>query len=508
MGNLLTHDVGYRLFGKESNEENLVAFEKILPNFFLNDETNARVIANFKKETRSTKEQYVDDLFKMDENRHTFIEVPKTQDTDEGFKKYYEMINRVSCKSGKWRAVIEEFSLQTYKVYKKGKVTVKKQECKLFKFLLQKKIFTKEEIEQITTIRQSSKKLYIIISRNPIDFLFCATNQNFGSCLSLSSDHGEAFYMGLAGATVDPNRVIMMLSNGKYKRFTVKGEEFKHFKIISRSWGVVGTAPDVDKDILHITKYYPNSQAVIKFCKPISDIFGIEINDKREPFYGLHGKYPFEFPKFKNDFGVSFMYLDNFGVVKYKSGRYGYDFANGGTGCKMKSWRWSRGFERMKTINNLDGSISCVDCGNGMREDDAYYNENDDGNGDAFCWDCFNAKYFHCKNCDKFETKENGHEYDNSTYCLDCFDKLFTTCTHCDDPLRIDDGKDGDGSLYCTKCFDEIYTACVWCKDVHRRDSGEFTEVDSDLYCKTCHFAVYGDGGNEKFIEFDMLEAC
>jgi len=109
-------------------------------------------------------------------------------------------------------------------------------------------------LEAINTRKSSSKSKYLVISKNPVDFLLCATGENWSSCLNLNSSYSGITWAHLPGWFGDKSRVIVYITDNETKEY--KGIETKKF--IARSWAIY------DGDAFHIIRWFPQSLLSVK----------------------------------------------------------------------------------------------------------------------------------------------------------------------------------------------------------------------------------------------------
>jgi len=288
----------YSFLLPKSEKTNIENFKGILKYFYLSTETHRRVIQTLSSRTRENINSELDKLFKLNTQRRAWFELELNESNDIGYKRYINLLQKSAKK-------VEEYDLSNYNTYRLGKVKKGKQEFKLFKFLLQNEFLSKENIEKITTIRAKATKLYLCISRNPIDYLFCSTNQNFSSCMSMTNgDNG--YFLGLGGLSLDPNRFLIFISTGRIKRFNIQGYEFKHFGYQTRSWGLI-----LSDNSLCIVNTYPYNK--LDFYNEFKKL-GYKITNGYDYTSSLVSKYTFLPPRLK-DHKISLPYLDGPGYA-------------------------------------------------------------------------------------------------------------------------------------------------------------------------------------------------
>ena len=325
----------------ESNRINHENFEKLLPHFYYDSEHEKRVMEAINSR------QKIDDYLELDSEKRRFFEIEGIDQLDRSFEKYCDMLNREALVS----FGIDERDIPAlfdYKVYSTGRLLDGQ---KLFKFLKKKKVFSDDDIKYLTGKKVG--KFFACISRNPVDFLFCSTNQSFGSCLNLESEY--PYYIGLPSSLLDPNRYMIYIFSGKFKQHTVKGLEFKHFRYISRSWCIAGVGANgiIGTDLqTYVVRAYPNNSISFQ-----SILEGIGIGNRWS-----EGLESFEPARIEGE--VAFPYLDNLGLDGY--GKNWFYSERGATGV-LNDFEYSGGFENLESVEALmESGYRCVDCGDGV----------------------------------------------------------------------------------------------------------------------------------------------
>jgi len=474
-----------KLLCSETNTDNMEAFENILHEFYYDVESQERII-----DSMNTR-QIIDNRFQLDDNKRIFFEIKASEKTDLAYSKYIILIRglRNNC-------IINSSgfnSLYDYKAFKTGKITINKNTYKLFKYLKNTLKVKQSEIEPITTIK-NNQKLYFCISRNPIDYLFCATNQNHTSCMSLDSDHGKAFYMALPSLLLDTNRMIGFVTNGKTKEYDVKGETFEHFSTMSRSWLVWGKQEINEiSEAIGIVNYYPYLN--VDFTSFIANYYHLNVSEgaKNEPDF--IGQNVFKGAKFEDGTKAGIYHDGSIGLITHEGHCYhsskAFERVTGPTG--NYNFAWFNGFEDLECFDNIYSGASCTTCGCPVSDDDVYY-----GDDECYCSDCFYEKFSFCDDCgvechlDDMSEGSDGYTH----YCRDCFDKSFVICQQCDEVIDMDDSRcDENGDCYCESCFDSSFFQCYECSEIHDIDDKK-EGADNNNYCEHCY--------DKKYIECDI----
>ena len=458
-----------QFLSNNSNINNIKSFNNILNYFFLDDKSYKLIkdIINKTDEIRKSEHYYIDNLLKLEEHRRLFIKIKSNnEDADLSYKKYKEELNSTIHLDLRTFELKYEIDLYDYEIFSNGYFTYKKQKMKLFKTLLKEKILTTDQLNRITTIKSSNKDQYLCISKNPIDFLFCSTNQSFSSCLNLESDYGDSFYMGIPGIIGDPNRVIMFLTKGKFKRYTIKGNEFKHLRYISRTWGIL-----TNNNKFVIEKYYPHE--ILDFKDKLKNIITFDEDMTT-------GAFEFDKILYQNK-NTCFIYIDN-NKINFRNDKLSYNNSSGSSGG-INEFNYCNGFENLNEFKDLNNdSTYCENCGDSCNNDNTYIGSDNC----PYCEDCFNEYFTYCDNCNETIDRENSYyvESEEKQYCEYCFSKNFTTCYGCDEPHDNDNMTEAEGEWYCEDCLDKYFYECDECDEYINKD--EVIEVNERLYCTDC----------------------
>lgn len=333
-----------------------------------------------------------------------------------------------------------------------------------FKKQLEKNIM--ETLEYIGTMKVSSKQdLKVVLSRNFADWFMASTAEDsWSSCLSLESDYENAYWTGLPGTIVDPNRILIYITDGKKKSFN--GIEVDRF--IQRSWVVVDGIGD-----FHNLKWYDSKKINNKVIKKVTGI-PLRLNSGEE-FMSMES---FEPLWFENDTSC-FIYHDNssFSVSHgdnevYIEGRDDSDaclITKHGRRLFEPSWDVEDGLDYgLRTL--IEEGISIQEAAN--------------GNGGIYCEECG----------DRVDEDEVRH-YNDEYYCEDCFHELFATCDECNEVYAKDAGDifcDEEGEWFCNNCLDN-----------HVMIDGLWHHIESvyKLYDKSGEYNDYGTSVNYNYVE-------
>lgn len=496
----LSREKELQLFPDELEKHNIETFKKLLPYFYLDEESKKRVLDNLEKDKRSAEENYLDEKFKLNDQRRVWFKLRLVEQFDQSFRYYKKVIEGNSFiyndsllrnvddvelrdsiikeESNKLIKIIES-DLFNYDDYKKGIVVVNKQSMKLFKFLMKNKLFLQHHLDELNTLK-NKKDIYVCISRNPIDYLFCATDQSFGSCENLYSEYRGAYYMGLGPLILDPNRCIMFSVQDSPKECRIKGEKFYHFRYINRTWGIYGNDPDRNEGI-RVIRYYPNSK--INFAKELKDVV---------PFIPVYyGKFPYKIPKYV-DGRYATIYHDHLGLLIDRESIGRYDKHEGRYDSCYTELGHSRGFDcfpeeifGLRNRNRPGESIppqpvfvDCAWCGDSIESEYAIMTVTED----FICQDCNDEYGMYCEYCESTLHVDEFTSLEGVSICNGCFDDIACECTKCNNYFFESNAIYFDDEYYCESCLDEIATECTGCGELTYLD-----DLDDEDRCQGCH---------------------
>ncbi len=412
----------------------------------------------------------------LDITKRAWIEIEMDRDNDESYQLYLEFLDKIDF------SIFDKYSteegINSYKVFKDNKI---KSGAKLFKFLKKKGILKPEDIEKVTT-KRNTQQLWLCISQNPIDFLFCSSNQSFTSCLDIKSDYEEALYMGLLGLSADKNRFIAFSTKDK-KGFKTElfNKEYKQYSIVSRCWGLLGK----NKTFV-LEKYYPFK--TVGFAKSIEEYTELEyINKDRDSFYNWKSKYSTKRVKDVND-NFRWIYLDSVGIeIDYDNETFKYvECGNTGNNGSCE-YNYAIGLEKLTDFKFLkEGAVVCDECGKLHVHDESRYVE-----GGNYCSDC-TKDHVYCNCCHEYVKKEKlGTTLKNDDKVCDrCIKKYYTECPDCGDLSRKMELYHYNKKSICRSCYVKVMKKCKKCHDFINEDEYE----KNDGYCQYCYRIIKRQG--------------
>jgi len=140
--------------------------------------------------------------------------------------------------------------------------------------------------EQIGTVKKPVKRLQLVLSLNPVDWLLSSTASQVSSCLNLENGNGgHKYFAGLPFLCGDHNRAMLYVCDGEKKSY--RGMEVD--QTITRSWVLLN-----QNDKLGIIKWYCNEYFNLS---AIQEITGIK---RFVSHLGANGKYPLEWVYLKS----------------------------------------------------------------------------------------------------------------------------------------------------------------------------------------------------------------
>lgn len=435
-----------KFLSSESEETNLKSLENILPYFFLTDKSFKKAYNAIREDTGAL----FSDWLGLNEtpDRRLWFEMPEMiVKEDNAFFYYKQRLYGVPQE--------ELMVLHEYDVWKAGRLPTGE---KLFKYCKNKGYLTEENIKQISQMRTTNQKLYLCISRNSVDMLYASTDQSFTSCVDLTSTHSECYYMGLPDTWVDNDRAIVFITNGKYRRHTIKDQEFKHFRYISRTW-VIFSRLSTQSCAMYIVKRYPNNTYQYSellnacgFAVKHDYVNRAQNNAKKKLLYENN-----EICTIYSDCGESF----------------------------NSSFSWTEGFENMPDCIDdvIGGNDCCINCGNAVSEDSGYCVSDD-----VYCENCYCELFINCAGCEEIydRTDIQWSEYHEQGFCETCFNDRHVNCSNCSTVISRDEvcttGLSDD--MFCSDCFNANFTCCNICSKELEKDKA--CKIEGVYFCKEC----------------------
>lgn len=483
----------------EENERNLKLFGRTLGNFFLNSSSEERV-RNLIAGNLSPDEAWLDEVLELDSQRRAWFKLsPSTID-----QFFFEEYKRTIMQEGSFQR-LSYYELQKifeFNSFNTNTIADEHTGCtlRLFK-LLRNKVFAKHDdaediVSRLAGLKAAAGVKYLVISRNPVDYLFCSTGQKFSSCLSLDSSYEGAFYLGLPSFMVDPNRFMMFLTSGRPQSYycsCFSAEDcFSYLPIYARTWVLTGP-----QGFLPI-KGYPNDQ--IPFDEMLRAL-GYPIYPRETKTSGVFfGKFTFN-PLCNEDDDCQHAFMDSaIGAAEVIENQYkkqtfdislryvksaAYPYTSMGGDLMPSEYHWSEGFWALmyEEFQALYGGESCENCGVRLSSDNVYtlYEM-------PYCENCFYDRAFYCSNCGEATPDDEGVYVaeEGETYCQHCADQLTSNCASCSQVFLNDaTWHPAPEGAICQNCWENsTYTYCSECNEVF--DLADTDHPDAEV-CADCY---------------------
>jgi len=500
--------------------------------------------------------------FQFDKFGRVQFEVGKSREDDlEGYKLYlhYIIINSLNLLTNAGRGIgvdtakriddlLNESCAFNYEAYLSNSVTIGKNTMKLIKFLLKHDILSASNVDSINATKRSGKQMYLMISKNPIDFLTCSSGQTFTSCESVFSAYSKAFWTGLLAGFVDPNRTIIYLTSGAKNNLflsTINGDEenkIVHYKYSERRWCI----SLFQNRGLFLEKVYPNNSklttCLLRQAFPKLDISTYEegitkFKKLKAPNLkapnseiGLERWKPLRYLNYQH----ATIYADTLGlyVDNFKDKAY-YDLSKGRTGAETP-FEFSGGIHKLFPYIKSDQKVIwekltgrqyalCPECNEYVQGGTTYatLTPKNEITNISVCMKCFYQNSIRCSCGAYVKIKEedytiysvNTENPENKTspvcfrcsagICIDCgkamsrdtvimFDtKKGKVCQSCKEKknyvqCRICGLYHKGGQAVCNECNTKFTVTCSKCKRVILSSEAIFTADFNKVFCNDC----------------------
>ena len=448
--------------------KNKAALLRLLPEFFYSGATNTRIKKSLNPLTRDFKHIDGDKFFNVGSDLRAWYKVGMHADIDLAYQRYRNFLSNVN------HPLVSDYNLTDYEVFRAKRVYIpeKKQEIRLFKFIINNGILSQDQVDFINEI-SNNKDLYFVVSRNPLDILFCSTDQAYSSCLSIDSDLKYCY--GLLSGTLDPALAIGYFTDGTLYQHEIKNCYFMHFRYQQRQFIHI-----CKRSRVRIDAVYPCMRFSMKdFLAELGFIDTYE--GYRTP---MEAPWAFIRPLFVDRKTTALPYRDHHGlkIVKKNGKTYAKSHETGQTGSWFDfpgmPFRQAYEFEDL-----LEPGASCHNCGDSIHEDEI--NPLDDG---VYCNDCFNDLFFHCEGCEEHHDRSEAvYIHGDDIYiCGYCFGNHYFQCDHCGSCFSDDYAESIDSDTVCTGCFEDYFDEeCHICRDeIHFDDIN--TMYNGKPACKDC----------------------
>lgn len=294
------------------------------------------------------------------------------------------------------------------------------------------------------------KDIYLVLSLNFADWLFCSTGDSWTSCLSLKSDY--SYWGGLPSLVVDKNRAMLYLTTREKKLpFENSDYIFKDGslikdmavdKLLCRSWLFLS-----NEDLIKVLPSYPVSMLENEDMLKItgSDKFrvGQDFFSKRSkrllPYLSKH---PINLMYFTSGSSLS-VYLDDMRLVydgapdkaiyEFKGGGISYFDKDSNRHFDGSALRpFEGGLVSIISLNTTTEQLlrkapllSCCCCNDPLEQGREFLSSLDN---EYYCEYCYNDTFTYCEKCDADLVVEAIDTYYNFTtggyLCCDCYDEF------------------------------------------------------------------------------------
>jgi hypothetical protein len=488
-------DISITKMNQETNESNINNLIHLINNHWFLDDQSTDLVLRSIREPRSPLNCHVynSGLF-FNEQHRLFIPIKPTPENDQGFQGYKLYLREVGRLQSDW--VDWNFEMLTsYETWTSGRLPDGQ---KLFRKLQREGINT----DSFTNNRNPDQS-WLVVSKNPIDWLFMSTNQSFTSCLSLNSDYSGAFYMGLPVFMVDPFYFLCFVTTGKLRKYTIKEREFKHFRMVNRSIGVW-----TKDERLALVRYYPNKS--VDFVPILKEAGITGINPEPDSWNKWESSnYPLVHHLRFEDGERCDPYRDHSASPDYDYTTTIYS-DRGAAGSRMEL-SWSGGFNSIRDLEDIarsgprDWERVCHMCDAVVHEDDAEYI---DSISDYVCDECRRDNFSECHDCGELYNHHYGdinyHDALDRDLCRYCEDSSeYIRCSHCGELVFTDETTEDEihGDAYCAECRDEKLSQCFDCHAWFHDD-----DLNIGGICEDCQDARDEDEARERIATDEELD--
>lgn len=252
-------------------------------------------------------------------------------------------------------------------------------------------------------------KLEVVFSRNFVDYMLCSTGESWTSCLSMESHYSCCFWSGVPGLVVDPNRILIYVTDGTRKKW----EGMEVDKFIQRTWAVFD-----DNDMFNILHWYETKKIKNKTIKNISNL---PIRIRKSDFIAKEKFVPLFF---ENGYSC-FIYQDDSGF-KYDSDD---DASN-----------------NLVSICSKSSSLYVVETGELYISTDEIWNFSNLETGllrlihdDCSLDDFSDEVKIRCDNCGEYFNENTLRYIVGSRVCRSCISEYYRLCSISGERFHIDD---------------------------------------------------------------------
>ena len=352
-----------------------------------------------------------------------------------------------------------------------------------------------KSFEKIGASKKSVKKLQLVISFNPIDWLLASTaEKKFSSCISIDNEKngGFEYCLGLPFLCGDRNRMMLYITDGKQKEY----RGIKVDSVQTRTWCFLD-----NKNKFAIAKWYPNDTIGIE---PIKQITGSKNFISKS--YFKEGKYPIDILSTKKGVMVG-IYSDmgkleirNDKIVHVGNTKLGqqvftknlidvtradtYDLKNINCFPKANRYQISTWIDNKYQLDDLFQTYQCDYCG---KTKTGFNIKNQ-----VICYDCYKEKAYTCPLSFNFVlgkdvSKEVETSYGKVMICDSCY-KDANVCSYCN-KYSLSIIKTDDNKTICIDCYKKSdYQKCDVCEIISKEVKTYHNTFDntSTSRCNKC----------------------
>ena len=393
-----------------------------------------------------------------------------------------------------------------YSNFQSNMIEIGKQKYKLFKllylFYLEEENFrkdfpasperkTKEEMENLIRFEvdltgrirlPKNKKLYLVVTVDPNDIFMCSTGNTWSSCTDLSSGKTAGlFWAGVPGLFVDPNRIMVYITDKTKKEYYGIESE----KAFCRSFFIKN-----NKNKYCAVKWYPFSMLS---NEAISSIVGYDFGEPNELETSL---YPVDFLKFKNNTSC-FPYQDTTTLKKIGEEFY---LSNTDSGISFvdKDGKIEESFICSESLNlSLDDIVEedkevsyyfvenrvlCSVCECEKNIQDMIFLE-----GEYYCFECDEENNCHCSRCGSHENISSCENLKDGRICSKCFNLHYLICEGSGETIKREESIFIDGEYYSISYANKNFKSCSMCDELHVDDSSLILVSNNLHICEECY---------------------
>lgn len=309
--------------------------------------------------------------------------------------------------------VVDEYS---YEEYRSGRT---ESGAKLYKKLLKEGALDQDQVDGLNALRLPPEHLFLCISRNIVDFMFCATEQNFSSCLS--AGHRLGYWFSVPGMMLDENRAVVFITTKNRRISSRFGADVEFYDMIQRHWIVSLDSPD--GEFLYLDNAYPSTKIDICSIIDAADVLP-------EEYHGKPWK-PVCFP----DRQTAMIHMDTLSVYVEQDGSFSY----GRGEMAAEPPKFNGEMQTFGEISNV-----CNKCGK-ERPEHVF-------DGKRYCTTC--CPGIECHHCSRHCNGSDMVKTHSGLVCSECIDGLYSKCSDCGQWIHWRDRKSGlNSSSLCSDCY-------------------------------------------------------